>query len=102
MTGIILIVLIALSIVVFLVAITIAQFSRSGRIQEICHWIWMPSLLIAVLLFWRAYFIWHAGSNGHNILNRFAVAMLVLVFVWYIAIVQLKHHRTARHQHLPQ
>jgi hypothetical protein len=102
MTGIILIVLIALSIVVFLVAITIAQFSRSGRIQEICHWIWMPSLIIAALLFWRAYFNWPAGSSGHNILNRFVVAMVLLVLAWYVVIVQLKHHRTARHQNLPQ
>lgn len=95
-------VLIILSLVVALTAMTMVQAGKTKARAEVAHWTWGISWIVSIVLSLLA-FINHSTQDATNTwLIVLVWCSILLPAVWLVILIQLKHHYIASKQNLPQ
>jgi len=96
------VVLIILSLVVTLTAMTIVQVGVAKARAEVAHWTWGISWMVSIVLSLLAFINHPTRGATHTWLIVLVWCSLLLPAVWLVILIQLKHQYIASKQNLPQ
>lgn len=96
------VVLVILSLVVTLIAMTVVQTGRVKAHAEVAHWTWGISWIVGIVLSLFAFIDHPRDDTARTVLTVLVWCSFLLPAVWVFILTQLKHQYTASRQNLPQ